>query len=62
MKFVGLLKVSYLCKLQGFLRLRLLFVFQGADLVEFDVQLTKDYIPVIYHDFKVLLTYRKVSE
>ena len=39
----------------------LLFLcFQGADLIEFDVQLTKDDIPVIYHDFKVLITYRKV--
>ena len=34
---------------------------QGADFVEFDVQLTKDEIPVIYHDLKVLLTYRKVT-
>ena len=38
----------------------LLLSLQGADLIEFDVQLTKDDIPVIYHDFKVLITYRKV--
>lgn len=26
---------------------------KGADFVEFDVQLTKDLVPVIYHDFEV---------
>ncbi|XP_052093796.1 glycerophosphocholine phosphodiesterase GPCPD1-like isoform X1 [Mytilus californianus] len=31
----------------------------GADFVEFDVMLSKDLIPVIYHDFHVLITYRK---
>lgn len=31
----------------------------GADFVEFDVQLSKDFIPVIYHDFHVCITYRK---
>ncbi|XP_060576264.1 glycerophosphocholine phosphodiesterase GPCPD1-like, partial [Ruditapes philippinarum] len=31
----------------------------GADFVEFDVHLTKDEVPVIYHDFKILITYRK---
>jgi glycerophosphocholine phosphodiesterase GPCPD1 len=31
----------------------------GADYVEFDVQLSKDLIPVIYHDFHVAITYRK---
>ncbi|XP_061183603.1 glycerophosphocholine phosphodiesterase GPCPD1-like [Saccostrea echinata] len=31
----------------------------GADFVEFDVQLSKDMIPVIYHDFHVAITYRK---
>ncbi|KAL3872266.1 hypothetical protein ACJMK2_040200 [Sinanodonta woodiana] len=31
----------------------------GADYVEFDVQLSKDQIPVIYHDFEVCITYRK---
>lgn len=25
----------------------------GASFVEFDVQVTKDYVPVIYHDFLV---------
>ncbi|PVD33152.1 hypothetical protein C0Q70_08601 [Pomacea canaliculata] len=29
----------------------------GADFVEFDVLLTKDQIPVIYHDFSVCLSY-----
>lgn len=28
--------------------------------MEFDVQLSKDLIPVIYHDFHVAITYRKV--
>ncbi|XP_052093799.1 glycerophosphocholine phosphodiesterase GPCPD1-like [Mytilus californianus] len=31
----------------------------GADFVEFDVMLSKDLIPVIYHDFHVFATYRK---
>ncbi|KAL4218935.1 Glycerophosphocholine phosphodiesterase gpcpd1 [Mactra antiquata] len=31
----------------------------GADFVEFDVHLTKDDVVIIYHDFKVLITYRK---
>lgn len=35
---------------------------QGADYVEFDVQLSRDMIPVIYHDFHVAITYRKVRE
>lgn len=31
----------------------------GADFVEFDVQLSKDKIPVIYHDFSVFITMRR---
>ncbi|CAC5407430.1 GPCPD1 [Mytilus coruscus] len=31
----------------------------GADFVEFDVMLSKDLVPVIYHDFHVFATYRK---
>lgn len=34
---------------------------QGADFVEFDVQLSKDWVPVVYHDFQVCLAIRKVS-
>ena len=30
-------------------------VLYGADMIEFDVQLTKDMIPVIYHDFELCL-------
>lgn len=40
----------------------LIFPPQGADYVEFDVQLSKDMIPVIYHDFHVAITYRKVRD
>ena len=28
----------------------------GADMVEFDIQLSKDKIPVIYHDFELCTT------
>jgi glycerophosphocholine phosphodiesterase GPCPD1 len=31
----------------------------GADFVEFDVQLSKDLIPVIYHDFNVCVSLKK---
>ncbi|KAL4219632.1 hypothetical protein ACF0H5_022204 [Mactra antiquata] len=31
----------------------------GADMVEFDVHLTKDRQAIIYHDFKVKITYKK---
>ncbi|XP_055339937.1 glycerophosphocholine phosphodiesterase GPCPD1-like [Paramacrobiotus metropolitanus] len=31
----------------------------GADFVEFDVQLSKDKVPVIYHDFSVFITMRR---
>lgn len=31
----------------------------GADMVEFDVQLSKDLIPVIYHDFEVYVSLKK---
>uniref|UniRef100_A0A7E4ZZ24 GP-PDE domain-containing protein n=1 Tax=Panagrellus redivivus TaxID=6233 RepID=A0A7E4ZZ24_PANRE len=34
----------------------------GADYVEFDVQLTKDRKPVIYHDFHVMVSVAKRSE
>ena len=27
--------------------------FHGGDMVEMDVQLSKDHIPVIYHDFQI---------
>lgn len=33
----------------------ILILFQGADFVEFDVVLTKDKVPVIYHDFSVCI-------
>ncbi len=35
-------------------------VLQGADFVEFDVQLSSDNVPVIYHDFTVCLSLKKV--
>lgn len=31
----------------------------GADMVEFDVQLSKDLVPVIYHDFEVYVSLKK---
>lgn len=31
----------------------------GADFVEFDVQLSKDHIPIIYHDFYVLIAMKR---
>lgn len=31
----------------------------GADMVEFDVQLSKDLVPVIYHDFRVYVSLRR---
>lgn len=34
---------------------------QGADYVEFDVQLTSDLIPVVYHDFTVCTTLARVG-
>ena len=30
-------------------------VLHGADMIEFDVQISKDMVPVIYHDFEVCL-------
>ena len=35
---------------------------QGADYVEFDVQLTRDLIPVVYHDFTVCTTLARVGQ
>ncbi|KAI0230939.1 Glycerophosphocholine phosphodiesterase GPCPD1 [Lamellibrachia satsuma] len=34
-------------------------VAHGADYVEFDVHLSKDHVPVVYHDFHVCLTLRQ---
>ncbi|KRT79340.1 hypothetical protein AMK59_6947 [Oryctes borbonicus] len=34
-------------------------VMHGADYVEFDVQLSKDFVPVIYHDYHVCIAMRK---
>lgn len=34
----------------------------GADYVEFDVQLSKDLIPIIYHDFHVAISMKKKKE
>lgn len=31
----------------------------GADYVEFDVQLSKDMVPVIYHDFHVCISLKR---
>ena len=33
----------------------------GADILEFDVRLTKDKIPVVVHDFHTLRTHRDPS-
>ncbi|XP_012262192.2 glycerophosphocholine phosphodiesterase GPCPD1-like isoform X2 [Athalia rosae] len=34
----------------------------GADMVEFDVQLSKDFIPVIYHDFYVSISLKRKKQ
>lgn len=34
----------------------------GADMVEFDVQLSKDFVPVIYHDFNVYVSLKKKGD
>jgi len=34
----------------------------GADMVEFDVQLSKDLIPVIYHDFYVSISMKRKKQ
>lgn len=34
----------------------------GADMVEFDVQLSKDLVPVIYHDFHVCIAMKRKKE
>lgn len=34
----------------------------GADFVEFDVQLSKDLVPIIYHDFHVCMAMKKKKE
>lgn len=35
---------------------------KGADFVEFDVQLTKDLVPIIYHDFRVSMATRSKTD
>lgn len=35
---------------------------KGADFVEFDVQLTKDLVPIIYHDFQVSMATRSKTD
>lgn len=34
---------------------------QGADFVEFDVHLSRDLVPIVYHDFTVNLAAHSVS-
>lgn len=34
-------------------------VSHGADIVEFDVQISKDLVPVIYHNFELITTVAK---
>lgn len=34
--------------------------YQGAAFVEFDVHLSKDFVPVVYHDLTCCLTMKKV--
>ncbi|XP_033229082.1 glycerophosphocholine phosphodiesterase GPCPD1-like [Belonocnema kinseyi] len=36
--------------------------YHGADMVEFDVQLSKDLIPVIYHDFHVSISLKRKKQ
>ena len=34
-------------------------VAHGADIVEFDVQISKDFVPIIYHNFELITTVQK---
>lgn len=34
---------------------------RGADMVELDVQISKDKVPIVYHDFNVNIVLQKVS-
>ncbi|XP_078044798.1 glycerophosphocholine phosphodiesterase GPCPD1 isoform X2 [Augochlora pura] len=36
--------------------------YHGADMVEFDVQLSKDHVPVIYHDFYVSISLKRKKQ
>lgn len=36
--------------------------YKGADFVEFDVQLTKDLVPIIFHDFMVSLATKSKTD
>lgn len=36
--------------------------YHGADMVEFDVQLSKDLVPVVYHDFFVSISLKRKKD
>ena len=56
---VGLIKLFFVFNL--LYNFVLSFAFQGADYVELDVQLSKDLVPIVFHDFYAAVTAKQVQ-